>query len=172
MLKEDKAAILGAMYSSSGSPQNYYAEMVFSAIERLRKRNGADGEGNAMLGALRELSLSGGNIEKMDGIIDDESLGRIRANVINGFLFALTNGEPKVRLEARDILGKMGGEVEIFVLERIAARERNGIGDAAREAIDMIRKRQKDGALQSPVQLKRKVPNQAGRARQKKTVFR
>lgn len=127
-LKADLECLTGIEYTDVTSPQRWYIDIVFDAVERVLTQIGSQKKRQEVLVALKQLSSYGITAEKMDELIDPHSLGMIRKNVENALVHALVHGDKQMVEEAKIGIRKSSSERVMKILDKVADRQRNDDG--------------------------------------------
>jgi hypothetical protein len=111
-------------YPDVTSPQRWYLEIVFDAVETVLTKIKDENRGQEVLVALKQLAAYGAAPGPMKELIDEHSLGMVKKNVENALVHALVHGDERMAEDAKEGLRKSSSERVITILNKVADRER------------------------------------------------
>jgi hypothetical protein len=126
--KADLGTLSEIEYPDVTSPQRWYLDIVFDAVETVLTRINDTEKRQEVLVALKQLAAYGANPGPMEELIDPHSIGMVKKNVENALVHALIYGEPKMVEDAKEGIRKSSSDRVIGILNKVADRERTEDG--------------------------------------------
>ncbi len=127
--KADLGTLSEIEYPDVTSPQRWYIDIVFDAVETVLTRINDSKKKQEVLVALKQLAAYGAAPGPMEELIDSHSLGMVKKNVENALIHALVHGDDRMVEDAKEGIRKSSSDRVIGILNKVADRERNGNGN-------------------------------------------
>ncbi|MBU0527677.1 hypothetical protein KKE92_04300 [Candidatus Micrarchaeota archaeon] len=131
----DGEFLVETQYQDPTMPQRMYIEAIFDAVvEILRDPKPSEANTKIMV-LMKQLTTFGVAAGPMGELIDNHDLLKIRKNVVNAMVHALVFGDEKIQKMAASAIEKVCaredavGRSTLKILDRVATRHRNDIGD-------------------------------------------
>ncbi len=162
--KADLGTLSEIEYPDVTSPQRWYLDIVFDAVETVLTRINDTEKRQEVLVALKQLSAYGADPGPMRELIDSHSLGMVRKNVENALVHAIVHGDAKMVEDAKEGIRKSSSQRVLKILDRVADRERgedgqlNAKGTMIRALVAEIQKKKFGHSLPPPLPKKASRP--------------